>query len=439
MRSAFLLAFVSVALGSVAACAASGDEPARPPALEDSDAGLPVTDAGDHEADAESDAPAPLLPTCTDSGFCTTSLPDADLMFKDIWPLPGRAFAVAESKTLGVKVLEWEDATGAWKYIDDDSQNEPGFGDHVGRMWAPDENEVYFTVSPGTLYHGVREAPSKPFAWTRHQFEDHSPDQDPTHEHGHPLYRNQTFYTTQLRYPSLGVWGFGRDDVYAWYANTIYHWTSVDGGPPEWTAEYTATDVDSADEHLYVVAAAGLDRDDVWFSLARDSTSLQSACSAIVRKTASGYERIADGIVGMFRMCRPRDGYASIGGTNGWLTDLQAQGSNQLVGLKGARDVVRITVSENDVAIATKPVPYDLTIDSTPLTSLWSAPDERLWVSGWGAVGHGADTWDGGSFQLATISLNGAPLNRPMYQVRGTSSSNVWAIGVRYAFHKTTP
>ena len=78
-------------------------------------------------------------------------------------------------------------------------------------------------------------------------------------------------------------------------------------------------------------------------------------------------------------------------------------------------------------------------MDSTPLTSLWSAPDDRLWVSGWGAIGHGADAWDGGTFQLATISLNGAPLNRPMYQVRGTSNGSVWAVGVRYAFHKTTP
>ncbi len=437
MRSPLLLASISVALAAVAACAASGDDPGPRPSEEESDGGLYGSDADVREA--EVDVPPIEPPTCSDAGWCVTPFPDSDLMFKDIWPLPGRAFAIAQSKTLGVKVLEWEDASATWKYIDDDTQNDPGFGDHVGRMWAAGDNELYFTVSPGTIYHGTRKAPGDDWAWSRHQLEDHSPDQNPFHDHGHPTYRNLVFNDARQTYPALGVWGFGSDDVYAWYSNTIYHLTSSDGGPLEWTPEYIAADVDSADEHLYVLGAAGTDPNDVWFSIARDDDSLDSACAVVVRKTSAGYQRIVDGTVGWFRMCTSKPGFASVDGTNGWLTDLQAQAPDRFVGLKGGRDVVQISVQGDSYAVATEQVPYTLTLDRTPLFSLWSAPDSRLWLSGWAAVAQGDEVWDGGAFQLSTISLNGAPLDRPMYQVRGISSSNLWAVGVRYAFHKTTP
>ena len=59
-------------------------------------------------------------------------------------------------------------------------------------------------------------------------------------------------------------------------------------------------------------------------------------------------------------------------------------------------------------------------------------------MSGWGLMVRGDDIWDAGTYKLSTLSLNG-PINRPMYRVRGTSNENLWAVGVRYALHKTTP
>ncbi len=60
------------------------------------------------------------------------TVPDVDLELKDIWPVSDgtAAFAIAESPTRGVKLLEWhkspsptddDDAAvpNAWQYIDD--------------------------------------------------------------------------------------------------------------------------------------------------------------------------------------------------------------------------------------------------------------------------------------------------------------------------------
>ena len=46
---------------------------------------------------------------------------------------------------------------------------------------------------------------------------------------------------------------------------------------------------------------------------------------------------------------------------------------------------------------------------------------------------------DAGLYEVSTIALNGAALDVPFHQVRGTSNTNIWAVGQRYALHKTTP
>lgn len=54
---------------------------------------------------------------CSEAGWCRTTLPDEDLALKDIWTVAGHAFAVADSPTLGIKVLEWKDAEAKWDYM----------------------------------------------------------------------------------------------------------------------------------------------------------------------------------------------------------------------------------------------------------------------------------------------------------------------------------
>jgi hypothetical protein len=428
MRSALLVACGSVALAATAlmACAASGDDAQPGPVGPEQDATPGVDgeapDVGKPDASASG-------PPCSEAGWCSTVLPDVDLLMKDIWAFPSRAIAVAESPTLGVKVLEWTDAEARWRYIDDGTQNDSGLGLFVGKIWMPNENEVYYGVSPGYIYHGTRTA-QETWSWTRDRLANSS---------GVDLYDGNPSYWKRegaSPTPSLGVWGTSRDDVYAWFKNTIYHRTSVDGAPPEWIVEYAASDSDDPEfEQLLFLGAAGTSADDVWFSGARSRS--EAGCALLVRKLSSVYQRVADGaLAGSYDPCMSRPGTQMIGGTEGWLTDIQAIGSGDFVALKGARDVVRIKVEGESYSVTVAAVPT--TISTKALNSL-TGIDGDLWLGGAGLVVRGTSVWDGGAFDLFTIWPNGTPITTAIWQVRGTSNTNLWAIGVRNALHKTTP
>ena len=416
-------------IATLVACA-TAEEPSEVKPSPDTDGGLPATvDAAPVEREA-GPSPEPVEAKCSDAGWCPTALPDEDLVMKDIWPVGERAFAIAESATLGVKVLEWNNADEAWRYIDDTTQNAPGFGAYAGGIWAPSEDEVYYGVAPGYVYHGKRPVPpATAWVWTRQRLQENSGSVDPLA--GYPNY-----WRAATRYPALGIWGTGPDNVYAWFTNTIYHLTSVDGGAPEWLPEYVATDRANSSERLFFLSAAGTGPDDMWFSGARSRTS--SGCAILVRKTAAGYRRIADGtLTSIVSPCTARAGALLIGGAHGWLTDIQAVSEGRILGLKGAQDVVKILLSGDDYSVAAAPVPTSVTVKA--MNSLWAGPDD-FWLSSRGLlVRSSGDVWNGGGYGVSTIAMNGAPFERHIHRVRGSSNTNIWAIGVRHALHKTTP
>mgnify|MGYP001079836382 FL=1 len=439
MRLMSLMYCGALALGaamSFFACAASGGERLELPSPDSGDGVTVIEDAGAALSDAPASEPdsSPIDgPTCSDAGWCRTELPDVDLVLKDIWPVGAHAFAVADSPTLGVKVLEWSDTSSSWQYIDDSSQNSIGVGKYAGRLWAPNENEVYYGVAPGYIYHGTRPVPpATTWGWIRHRLGGNSGAGNVDPQAGYPSY-----WKIGANYPALGVWGTSASDVYAWFSNTIYHWTSVDGGAPEWVPEYVADDASAATERMFFLAAAGTGPDGIWFAGARSRPS--AACAVIVRKTSAGYERIADGaLTNDFARCGPRAGSLLIsGGEEGWLTDIQATSADRILGLKGGRDLVRISAAGDGYEVRVSPVP--LRVSPRPLSSFWRAPDS-MWLAGWGIVVRATESvWDGGAYEVSTISMAGAPLARPLYQVRGTSDTKLWAIGERNALHKTTP
>jgi hypothetical protein len=433
MKRKLLLACASAALPTAIACATADQGTEQRP----TDGGSLVVTEASVAPDASDGGTTELVPVpqCSDAGWCPTELPDPDLMFKDVWPLAGRAFAIAESPTLGIRLLEWEDSRAKWKYIDDNSQNQPGGGDYAGRIWAPNPDEVYYGVAFGTIQHGTRPVPpSTTWTWEQATLTDHSPDLAtyPAHDHGR-RYNPEL----EISYPTLGVWGIG-GDVYAWYANTIYRRTSQSGGPPTWVAEHMLLDTDAVDEHVLFLGAAGTSADDVWFLAVRQRTLPDGAdvgCPLITRKTSKGYERIFDGLTAAG--CTERMGVPSIPGAAGWLMDLQALPGNRFAGIKGGRDVIRISQSEPGVD-SVDAIPIDLGLYDRRLYSVYSPSQDQIWASGMGIVIRAQDVWDGGAFGVSTISLNGGPINRPLYQIRGTSDTNLWAVGVRYALHKTT-
>jgi len=481
MRRILLLSTAASGLAAAVACATSDvDAPSPPP----NDAGpRALPDAGSAGESPAEDAEAPRLEMCSAAGWCMTTLPDPDLTLTDIWPFETRAFAIAESPTQGVKVLEWDDAAQTWAYIDDNSQNTFESGRYSGKIWAPNENELYYGVSPAFIYRGTRTTPSSPWTWQRSRLDDFSPDGGSDRDPGVARMGPGPAAGPTTDFRALGVWGTSADDVYAWYANTIFHRTTAGGGEPTWVAEYTADDVANPSDAFFFFSAAGSGRDDVWFSGTRGrpaSTGVFS-CPIVVRKSAEGYRRLVDHtITDAVSTDHTRGSCAARAGalnfqtwTTGippwippglsawvqgaWLTNIASVGAGAIAGIYSDSYLAYVEAADGGIARLSLMTPKTFRADVPILNSVWTHENET-WMSGWGLVlrtDTDIERWSNGksllyptnpqfdagegTFDVSTIALNGTPLDAPFHQVRGTSNTNLWAVGARYAFHKTTP
>ena len=444
MRRLSILGGVAMALVAAVACAQSDDSSdplPPPPGLEEQptipEAGVQSSDAGDG-GDAPVDASAP---ECSEDGWCETLLPTSDLVMRDIWPLADRAFAIAESNTLGIKILEWTSVDSTWRYIDDNSQNE-SLADIGVKIWAPNADEVYFVVAPATVFHGKRPAaPGTAWTWDSAKLADNNPTVAPADD-------------AQKRM-TLGLWGTGSDDVYVWYSNTIFHRKSVAGGAHEWVADLVADDVDEPDEYVFLTGAAGTQPGNVWFSGIR-ARPFNGTCSVVVRKTPEGFERIADGIpTGYWTPCAPRDGVPLLlpGSDNpslyplaAWPLQLQSTDGQRFFALKLPNELLQIAPDGDGYSFSIAAVPGSIVYEPT-WSSVWAESAERLWMAGttdpstsWGIVVRGDQVWgEAGSYEFSSFVTDGVPTRETPIQIRGTGSTNLWAVGNGYALHKTTP
>jgi hypothetical protein len=436
MRASIVLATASASLAIIAACAGTEDEAPPPPVTPPAtipDGGAPDVDVPDV------DVPDTRLPDCSSAGWCVTPFPDENLVFRDIWPLEDVAFAIADSRTEGVKFLEWKKSTNAWEYIDDLTQNGAGSGTFAGGVYAPSADEVYFAVGASYVYHGKRPAsPETKWTWTRAKLPDGIVGHPTSHDHGKPWYS-----ASRETVDAFGLWGAGADDVYAYFSNTIF---KHDPTGDTWSAVYTIDDLEADDEHAFFVSASGTGPDDIWFVGARDRTYFN--CPLVVRKKANGWERVADGVVSndIFAQCSERAGTLHVGGgTGGWFTDIQPVSATEYVALHDQIEngffkevnLTRIRVSENGYSLEQSVVPVKLALPGpVPLmSSLWRGHNET-WFTSFGLVVRGTDD---GTYAVSTLSRDGAPVTAPLYKIRGTSNQNLWAIGAHHAYHKTTP
>lgn len=301
MRRRVLLACTAAtlaALATLAACATSDGEGASLDPVPDGGTTIPDA-ASPEEVDGapRRDASAPVWSACNEHGWCETELPESNLTFIDVWPFVDCAFAVAESDTLGTKMLEWTEAAQAWSYIDDNSQNAYGNGQYAGKMYAPSENELYFTTAPGIVYHGTRASVSAPFTWESTRL----PYDGPAYANRDPgrawSLENPGWQVTRYA-PALGVTGTSASDVYAWYGNRIFRRTSEDGGPPTWVSEFVTEDPSSTGgESFYIFNASPASSDEIWFVGGRgpsDATKGFTGCPTLFRRTPTGYSTVLD-------------------------------------------------------------------------------------------------------------------------------------------------
>ncbi len=479
MRRNVLLACAAVTLTALAACAASEGEGGS--LAPDTDGGATVPDAAspeDVDGSPGHDASAPVWSECNDHGWCETKLPDPNLTLVDVSPFEDRAFAVAQSETLGTKVLEWTEATQAWSYVDDNSQNAYGSGHYAGKMYAPSENEVYFTTAPGIVFHGTRASVSSPFTWESTRLPYDGPeyaDRDPGRAWSAPW---PGVYVTRYA-AALGVTGTSASDVYAWYGNRIFRRTSEDGGPPTWGSELVTEDPSgAASESFYIFNASPASSDEIWFVGGHgpiDQAKGFTGCPTLFRRTSSGYSTVLDftyangncstkpGAIppivkfevpgyGVFDLPYPAKGWATA------VTPV-APGA-ALVIVQNDLTWFYVDTASNiaraNQVLEVKP-PAAL---SPPLLHSVVRVDDRLWFSGHGMVFGSEikrDAWEnslgigtpesyeqagrdyGALLETTSVAMKGSYLAEPLYQVRGTSANNLWAVGNRYALHKKTP
>ncbi|MDF2697368.1 MAG: hypothetical protein K0S65_5751 [Labilithrix sp.] len=400
MRRLALLGAVSLALATAAACATSED--AMKP--EESEPETSIPDASTREVAVGSDvSDEGRGPQCNAEGWCETTLPDLNLVLMDVWPLADRAFAIAESYSSGIKVLEWTSTDSTWRYIDDNSQNEEKVGAELATaIWSPGADEVYYAVAPGTIFHGRRpEAPATAWTWSSRKLEDNNPSKVAPS-------------TVSRKRAALGVWGTDGNDVHAWFSNTIFR-KSGDVDAIEWLPEYVANDFDAPDEQLFIAGITGVPGGDLSFVGVRRRGD--KSCAVVGRRAVEGYRRIADAILPQgYGACTARPDVPLVSGA-WWPRAVQSLDDERLLVLAEFGEVRLIAPSDGGHAITATTIPT--LNDAYPdWRSMWVESGERQWIlgtldtaKGYAAVAQFDRIWEeGGPYRFSSIAQNGAPL-----------------------------
>lgn len=417
----FAVTCTLVAVASAIACATSDDgdgaaidDDAGPTNIPDSatnDVAVPSTPDADADADGA---------ICSSAGFCLTPLPDENLAAADVWPLADRAFVLAKSPFLGVRVLEWSGAEGTWAYVDDGSQHalvESPLDLAPSNIWAPEKDDLYYAVAADGrvfVFHGTRSGTT--WTWTHDSF--------PACAHA-----------------ELWVSGVSREDVFVGGCETIYRRSTADAGeaaedagaPSGWVVDHVESDPTNDVSFLGLSGTGG---GDIWFAGGRHAGAL--ACGIALRKTAAGYERIVDSELDRpsFK-CLPKDGMVSIGGD---LAFVRATANDRFVALSNSATPVRLMPAGDGGFVSQLGKRSGL---SASFTSAWIASEDELWLApkiSTGQVLRATDVWtDAGAYDFSSIALNGAPILSTIERVRGTSNTNLWAVGGKHVLHKTTP
>lgn len=440
------IALVSAALGAIAACAASGaEESESDPPADPVDGGPNVIGDATRDATDATDESFGQPEVCSPAGWCTTKLPDDDLQLTDVFPVGDRAFAIGQ--TSAMKFLEW-DAQGGWTFINKGMEFVRWTSPRT--VWAPDENEVFFTITDvsalvgegpfgAIIVRGVRPAPpATTWSWTRTRID----------------------CPTMESFPH--VWGTSRDQVYALTCGKVYRLDrsalgadagaggAVDGGDggglpgaSPWVEDHVD---DDAAYPLAVYEAAGTGPDDIWIAGSRGKAPNQ--CVVLIRKTAAGYATVVDGVPTPGEICVAKPGVAMIKGT--LQGGVHAVAKDILVGARPApspgidNDIVKVALVGGEVQVTTASPAATMDVK---LSSPWGTSEgdvfllaTRTTAGAGSAIVRATSVWGGsGKFEYSTLAINGAPNTERLNRIRGTSNHNLWVVGSHRAYFKSTP
>lgn len=385
MKVALPLVVASAFAAALLHCSADGTEaspsspseaPSNDAAADATDATEPTADAADASVDADTDAGV-----CSADGWCRVSLPHDELDLQALW-----AFAANDAWAVGSSgMVHWNGTT--WSMVDAPDVELAG----LTSLWSSGPNDLWGVArNQRRLVHGSRTSPAASFAWTQTVYDD-----GPT-------------FTTIKGCGSHDLWVLGNGN----FGNVFLHAvvsdaSDADAGAPTWTT------VPIGYDYFYASSFAVTESNELW------ATGFTSAAVVI---HASRSEPDGDTWV--------------------WDQDLDTTGRPYayFIGLwaPSANDIWAIgtpgwnyhRAPEGD-GTTWKPIENNANLNAA---SVWGSSANDVWTVGEsGAVRH----WDGTSWSLSRLAINGVPNYRNLTSVHGSAADDVWAVGPGMALHRT--
>lgn len=365
------------------------------------DVATTAPDAGPDDGaslDAAIDGDTPLR--CSDADWCETRYGDGidTPWIVDLWPLGPTVFAI-DSYT---GILEYDGTE--WRLIYHPATT-------LQYVWAASPDDVWAAGGYGNLVHGVRVDGT--WTWS-------------TERVGVGNYDDLV----------ISLWGANSADIYFTTSSKVYHRVPSDEGGYAWVVEWQ----DTQPTPLYnggmaVRQVTGSGPDDVWVLATRGLW-----CATVLHKTQGVYSTVAD---------------CTVECTNGACVATSVPSAANVSYSVGRSGFV---TSPGSLVATTAGAPYEqpilhgfhvsasgpadhLAVPATGAVgeSFWGPSDTDLYNAGYGMVVHSSSALsDAGAFSISTIALDGTPLIA-VFKIRGTSASDIWAFGGKYALHRTKP
>lgn len=397
------IALVGIACSDSEADATGRSDENRP------DASLEGRDSSS-DADASDDAADAAPRTCSVDDVCHTELPP-DSFLRDVWSAgDGVVWAVGfvqhSNQVPTGTVFRWDGS--AWTVVFETDKE-------LLAIWGSGATDIW-VGGAGGLFHG-KGASSDALGWTKVRSE-----------------------------PISSIWGSSATDVWAvgfsWmytlaYAGTVLHFAGAD----EWEVD-PLTSRAAAYQKVW-----GTSANDMWLAAVEDNQCVDCGGSRgfVMRRRSNGAggftwseDAMPDfGRVGFHSFGSVVVGGASIGGDAAWLFGFDAKqhdtffrgasktdGSGSFTWSQGTFGTCRYTTWELGC------------LGLWLVRSVWGKDPNDVYIAGdAGRLRH----WDGTNLSLVSTTTTKIPTQAALFAMWGTSSTDLWIVGDRVAFHKVAP
>ncbi|HSO34799.1 MAG TPA: hypothetical protein VLT33_19830 [Labilithrix sp.] len=372
-----------IAAATLLHCASNDDEQRTPDAAE---TGASETSSPADAAPADADADASVVlhdggdaGGCSPDHWCRVGLPTKDFDLKSVWSFgPDDALAVGDTG-----MVRWDGK--AWSIV---PGGDGGF-EGLSSLWSGSTNEIW-AVGQGQrrLVHGTRSATGAAFTFTTTEVTT-----GPTRD-----------TITGLAPNDLWLTGLEDDGT----PRILHGVAGGDGGAPT----FSSVAISAAPFPLTSLSALLVTaNDELW--LAGTSNA-----AVVLHARKNGASFVWD------------QSFTAAGQASNNFGALWGDGPTDVFVLGALTDNFHRTALPDGGGVW-GPHPNH---SNTVLTSVWGTSKSDVWAVGYlGAIRH----WDGATWKLSQIAVDGLPIYEDLIAVRGSSANDVWAVGTGVALHRT--